>query len=70
MTMDARERIAEYRRSPKGLARSAAFEVIMRHGDCLQDDVPLDDLIEDIAQAILKGVNISDGEQVNPEKEG
>jgi hypothetical protein len=33
------------------------FAIIGRHPDCLLDDTPLDDLIEDIAQAVLKGVN-------------
>lgn len=42
--------------SPITRARAEAFRVMTRHPDCLLDDVPLDELLEDIAQAILKGV--------------
>lgn len=50
--------IAELRRlSPILQARAVAFRVLTKHPDCLLDDTVLDDLLEDIAQAILTGVD-------------
>ncbi len=37
---------------PEWQARQAAFNILSRHPDCLKDDTPLEDLIEDIATAI------------------
>jgi hypothetical protein len=34
-------------------AKRVAFGILTRHPDCLQDDVSLNDLIDDIANAIL-----------------
>jgi hypothetical protein len=34
-------------------ARQIAFTILIRHPDCLRDDVSLNDLIEEIAQAII-----------------
>ncbi len=33
-------------------ARNTAFQILIRHPDCLRDDVSLNGLIEDIAAAI------------------
>lgn len=52
--------LAERRRSsPLVQARGIAFGILRKHPDCLQDDVVLDELLEDIAQAVLAGVNIT-----------
>lgn len=32
--------------------RQTAFAILTKHPNCLRDDVPLDDLIEDIAAAL------------------
>ena len=37
---------------PTAKERQTAFEILRRHPPCIQDGVPLEDLIEDIAQAI------------------
>lgn len=34
-------------------ARQTAFNILAQHGDCLRDDTVMDDLIEDIADALL-----------------
>lgn len=34
-------------------ARCTAFKILTAHPECLQDDTPLQDLIEDIALAIV-----------------
>lgn len=36
-----------------GKARQIAFGILRGHGDCLRDDVVLNELIEDIAKAIV-----------------
>ena len=46
--------------SPLVQARAIAFQIMTTHVDCLRDGVPLDDMSEDIAQAILGGVVCSD----------
>lgn len=37
---------------PSTKSRHIAFQILTRHGDCLIDDVSLNDLIDDIAKAI------------------
>jgi hypothetical protein len=41
-------------------ARQIAFSILTHHPDCLRDDVSLNDLIEEIAQAIVSGPTGSD----------
>jgi ABC-type ATPase involved in cell division len=49
--------LAERRKhSPITQARCIAFAIIGRHPNVLLDDEPLDDLLEDIAQAIVNGL--------------
>lgn len=38
-------------------AKQKAFGIVTRHGDCLQDDTPLDGLINDIAAAMVGNGN-------------
>lgn len=38
--------------SPSSFAKAMAFGIVTQHGECLQDDVNLDGLIDDIAAAI------------------
>jgi hypothetical protein len=40
------------RNEPSASARQIAFSILTRHPDCVQDDVSLNDLIDDIAAAI------------------
>lgn len=63
------DELAELQRlSPIVQARMVAFRVLARHPDCLLDDTVLDDLLEDIAQAILTGVTCAHGEDVRETK--
>ena len=39
---------------PSTTARQTAFNILTRHPTCLTDDMPLNDLIDDIADAIDK----------------
>lgn len=43
---------------PSDYARAKAFNMLTRHPDCLQDDYPLQDLIDDIAAAIDEARNL------------
>ena len=42
----------EAEREPTAASRQIAFVILTQHGDCLLDDVSLNDLIDDIAAAI------------------
>lgn len=37
---------------PSTEARTEAFRILQRHSECLMDDTPLQDFIDDIATAI------------------
>jgi hypothetical protein len=52
-------KLKAYRKSPLGRARNIAGRIMMDHSVCFAEDVPLDGIAEDIAQAILAGVHDS-----------
>ena len=43
-------------------ARLVAFHILTKHPDCLRDDVPLNELVEDIAVAITAKPVLTSGE--------
>jgi len=43
-------------------ARLVAFHILTKHPDCLRDDVPLNELVEDIAVAIAEKPVLTSGE--------
>jgi hypothetical protein len=50
-----------------------AFRIVIAHPDCLQDDAVLDELIEDIAAAIVDAAQeqkLPDGEHLGVDDEG
>ena len=55
--MDA-DLAARRKNSPITQARAVAFQLMAPHTACLRDGVPLEDFIEDMAQAILKGTPV------------
>lgn len=63
MTMNAPALQELRRKSPITQARARAYEIMVTHNGCIRDQAILDDFIEDIAQAIVKGVTVSHGEQ-------
>lgn len=50
---------------PSAKSRQIAFDILTRHPPCLADDVPMSDLIDDIATAIDR----ASGETVETAKE-
>lgn len=40
--------------------RQTAFAILTKHPNCLRDDVPLDDLIEDIAAALTAAAEVDE----------
>lgn len=58
MTISPSDDLAARRaNSPITQARNIAYGILMAHAPALADEIPLDGLAEDIAQAILKGVD-------------
>lgn len=48
------------RNNPKLIARNMAYGILLKHHEVFQDDTPLEDLVDDIAAAILAGAKPED----------
>jgi len=51
-------------------ARQLAFDIVTRHSDCLQDDYSLQDFIDDIADSIIRAINVAKMKWDEGEHEG